>query len=223
MATAVVKLDFRKTERGRKGGYRYPEQEYKMKITKATLDKNQNTGNRQLVLDLEIVEPAKYAGKPFRDYLTLTEKAMFRVGWLLDACGIRWKQAIEEIPLKKFVGKIIGVQLYDDDYGKTVKSKVAEYYTEEEVDEFLNEDADEDEDEDEDEDDDDTEDEDDDEDEDEEEEDLNDLTDKQLKARAKAAGVKGYAKMKKAKLVKAIVAAEDSEDDDDDDDDEDDL
>lgn len=105
------------------------------------------------------------------DTLALTEKALFRVGWLLDACGIKWSQKVFELPLGKLEGKTIGVLVYDDEYNKKISSKVSEYYSEEEVDELLenasssSEDEedldDEDEDEDEDDDDDDDDDEDD--------------------------------------------------------------
>lgn len=167
-----VKLDMRKVEHGKKGGYRYPEQEYKVRIKSAKRETNQNSGNTQIILDMEIVEPEKFAGKPYRDYVTLTKKALWRVGQLMDAIGIKWSAEVMTLPLGKLEGKVLGVQLYDDDYGGKIKSKVSEYYSEEEVDEFLNGSDDE---EDEDEDDDDDElDEDEEEDEDEEDEDEED-------------------------------------------------
>lgn len=223
----VVKLDMRKATRGKRGGHRYPEGEYKIRIDKAERKQSQG-GNTQIVLTCTILEPEKYKGKPLIDRLTLTEKAMYRVGWLLDACGIKWKNSVIEFPLKKVTGKTIGVLLYDDEYNKKTSSKVSEYYTEEEVDDYL---SDEDEDDDDDDDledeaddddeDDDEDDDDEDEDEDEEdEEDLNDLSIAELKKRARAAKVKGYKTMKKKALVAAL---EDEDDDEDDDEDEDDL
>jgi hypothetical protein len=226
---SIVKLDLRKTERGKKGGHRYPEDDYKIKIVKAERKESQS-GNTQIVMHCTILAPEKYKGKPLIDRVTLTEAAMFRVGWLLDAVGIKWKNSVINFPLSKLEGKVLGVALYDDDYNGKTTSKVSEYYSEEEVDDFLNaEDDDDDEDEDDDDEDADEEDEDDDdeddeeldldEDDDDDEEDLNDLSIAELKKRARAAKVKGYKTMKK----KALVAALEDEDDDEDDDDEDDL
>lgn len=204
----VVKLDLRKTEHGKKGGYRYPEGEYKLKITKAER-KSSQSGNTQIVLQCEIVEPEKYAGKPLIDRLTLTEKAMFRVGWLLDAVGIKWSNAVVDFPLKKLVGKIVGVQLYDDEYQGKVSSKVAEYYSEEEIDEFL-----EDEDEDEEDDEDDVEEDEEDE-EDEEGDEYDDMNLVKLKKAAKAAGIKAKKAWDEDDYRDAL--REEDEDDDDED------
>lgn len=169
-----IKLDLRGVEKGRRA-QRFPEGEYKVKIIKAEKDTNQNSGNTSLKLTFEVVEPAKFAGKPLTDYLALTKKAMFRVGWVLDACGIKWSEKLLTLDLEKFKGKVIGIALYDDEYNGKVRSKVADYYSEDEVDEYLkasDDDDDEDEDEDlEDDEDDDDEDEDDDDDDDDDDED----------------------------------------------------
>jgi hypothetical protein len=100
---------------------------------------------------------------------------MHRVGWLLDAVGIKWTQKVMSLPLDKLIGKVIGVQLYDDEYNNRISSKVAEYYSKDEVEDLLSA-EDDDEEDDEDEDDEDEDDEDfDDEDEDEEDDDDEDL------------------------------------------------
>lgn len=173
----VVKLDLRKTEHGKKGGARYPEGEYKVKVSDLKRVQAQS-GNTQIQQTLTIIEPAKYKGKTLLDRLTLTEAAMHRVGWLLDAAGIKWTQKIMSLPLKKLDGKVIGVQLYDDEYNNRISSKVSEYYSEEEIDDLLNEEDDEDED-DEDLDDEEDEDEEDEDDED-DDEDLDELDDEDL-------------------------------------------
>lgn len=165
----TVKLNMKGVERGKKGGHRYPEGEYKVKILKAER-KTAQSSNTQIVLTCEILEPEKYKGKPLIDRLTLTEKAMFRVGWLLDAVGIKWSQKVMTLPLQKLKSKIVGVQLYDDEFNNRVSSKVAEYYSEEEIDDLLSDKGDDEEEDDENYDeDDDTEEEDDDDDEDEDE------------------------------------------------------
>ena len=167
-----IKLNMKGVEKGRKA-QRFPEGEYKVKILKAEKDVNQNSGNSSLKLTMEIVEPKSFAGKTITDYLTLTPKAMFRVGWVLDACGIKWSSKLLTLDLAKFKGKVIGIALFDDEYNGKIRSKIADYYSEDEVDGYLkaaDDDADEDEDEDLDEDEDD-EDEDDDDDEDEDEDD----------------------------------------------------
>lgn len=160
-----IKLDMRGVEKGRKA-QRFPEGEYKVKIIKAERQLNENSGNTSLKLTMEIVEPAKYAGKSITDYLSITKKAMFRVGWVLDACGIKWSEKLMTLDLEKFKGKIIGIAVYDDEYNGKIRSKIADYYSEDEVDEYLKS-SDDDEDEDlEDDEDDDEEDDDDEDDED---------------------------------------------------------
>jgi hypothetical protein len=157
-------------DHGKKGGYRYPEGDYKAKILKATRV-NAQSGNTQIQLNMKIVEPEKYKGKPFIDRLTITKKAMFRIGWLLDAAGIKWSQKVLVLPLKRLEGKVIGVSLFDDEYEGRTRSKVGEYFSEEEIDDLMSGGDDDDEDEDDEDYDDEDEDEEDDEDEDEDEDD----------------------------------------------------
>lgn len=208
----VVKLDLRKTERGKKGGHRYPEGEYKIKVNSAER-KTSQSGNTQIVMQCTILAPEKYEGKPLIDRLTLTEAAMFRVGWLLDAIGIKWKNAVVNFPLDKLKGKILGVQLYDDEYSGRTSSKVAEYYSEEEIDDFLEDDEEEDGDEEEDED----EEEDDEDEEDEEEEDeFDEMNLAKLKKAAKAAGIKAKKAWDEDDYREALREADDEEEDDED-------
>jgi hypothetical protein len=217
----LVKLDLRKTERGKKGGARFPEGEYKWKITKAER-KASNNGNTQIVMTCEILAPEKYAGKTFIDRLTLTEPAMYRVGWLLDAVGIKWKNAIVSFPLKKLVGKVLGGLLHDDEFGGRVSSKVSEYYSEEEVDEYLDEDEDDEDEDDEDDEEDDDEDEDEDDEEDEDEEDeYDELSLVKLKKEAKKRGIKAKKAWDEDDYREAL--REDDEEDDDEDEDLDEL
>lgn len=216
----AVKLDLRKTERGKKGGYRYPEGEYKIKIDKAERKESQS-GNTQIVMHCVIVEPEKYEGKPLIDRVTLTEKAMFRVGWLLDACNIKWKNAVVNFPLSKLEGNVIGVQLYDDEYSGKVSSKVAEYYTEEEIDDFLEEDDEDDEEEDDL--DEDEEDEDDNEDDEDEEDEYDDLNTVKLKKELKKRKIKIKAKWDDDDMRDALREDDDDEDEDLDELDDDDL
>lgn len=176
-AAGSIKLDMRGVEKGRKA-QRFPEGEYKVKIIKATRELNENSGNTSLKLQMEVIEPAKFAGKTFIDYVTITKKAMFRVGWVLDACGIKWSEKLLSIDLAKFKGKVIGIALYDDEYNGKIRSKVADYYSEDEVDEYLK--ASDEDDDDEDEDDDLEEDEDDDDDDEDEDEDDDDDEDDDL-------------------------------------------
>jgi hypothetical protein len=215
----VVKLDMRKTERGKKFGHRYPEGEYKIKINSAER-KQANSGNTQIILQCEIVEPEKYAGKPLVDRLTLTESAMHRVGWLFDAIGVKWSNKVLSFPLGKLEGKVLGVQLYDDDFNGKPSSKVAEYYSEEEIDDFLAEDEDDEEDED-DVDEDDEDEEDDDEDEDEEEDEYDELNLVKLKKEAKKRGIKAKKAWDEDDYREAL--REDDEEDDDEDEDLDEL
>lgn len=134
--TGTIKLDMRKVTKGG-GGFRYPEGEYKVKVTDVT-NKTSNNGNPMLVWQGVIVAPESFKGKKVSDRLVLTENAMWRVGMLLDAVGINWSNKIHTLRLSSIDGKTFGVLLADGDpYNGRVTSKVADYYSEDEVDGIL--------------------------------------------------------------------------------------
>jgi hypothetical protein len=165
----TAKIDMRDVTPGG-GSVRVPEQDYKVRITDVKKEVNKNSGNTQVILSLTILEPEKYAGKVIRDYLTLTKKAAYRIGMVFDAVGVKYKQSIMEFNFGKLLEKELGATVYDDEYNKRVKSKVADYLDLETIEGILSgEDLDEEEDEDLEEED---EDEDEDDDDDDEDEDL---------------------------------------------------
>lgn len=205
------KVDFRDATSGG-GSRRFPEGDYKVKITKAERSKSQ-AGNSQIKVTYEFVEPEKYEGKTLIDYLTLTRKAAWRIGNLFDAVGIKWSQKVMEFKTGKLIGKELGITLADDEYNKKIRSKVADYLDLETIDSILSG-GDVDDDEDEDEDDEDT---------DDLEAQLADMDRDELKEYIKDEGldVKVGKKTKDAAIRKAILAASEEDEDEDEDDDED--
>jgi len=156
----TVRVDMREAQSG--GRSRYPEDDYKVKIIKAEKGVSKKSGNSQIIVTYEFIEPEKFAGKTFKDYFALTPKAAWRVGNLLDAVDLKWSQKVMDIRLSKLQDKVLGITIVDGDpYNGKVSSKVADYLDEETINDMLegsedideDEDVDEDEDEDEDEDD----------------------------------------------------------------------
>lgn len=168
-----VSVDFRDIGDGGKR-LRVPEGDYKAKIKSAKKGTTRD-GESKIVVVYTLLAPEKYKGKELTDNMSLTKdgktsKAVFRVANLLDAVGLKWSKKVMNIPLSKLVGKVVGITLVDNEYRGRVSSQIADWLTEEDIDNIL-EDT-----EDEEDDDEDTDDEDDDEEEDDEddEEDFDD-------------------------------------------------
>lgn len=196
----TVTLDGKKMKEGG-GSRRVPEGDYKVKITKAVREVNPNTDNTQIKLTLDILDGPKSSGTII-DYLTLTEKAMFRVGNLLDALGMNYPGKAFKLPLDKLVGKEFGVTMADDEYNGKIKSKSADYLDLETINGILDGSDVEDEDEDED------------------DEDLEEMDRDELKAYIKSnkLGVKVKSSMDEDDIRAAIADAIDDGDEDEDDD-----
>ena len=163
-----IKLDGRKMQGG--GSIRIPEGDYVAKI--ATVERaTSQQDNPMIVIQFEILEPEKFAGKRIKDRITLTEKAMWRAGSLLDALEIKYPKTKEfTLPFEKILGKTLGITVADGEpYQGRVKSEVKDYLDEETARAASDEDL---EDEDEEEEDEDTEEEEEDDDDDEDLEEL---------------------------------------------------
>lgn len=65
----------------------YPEGTYKVRIQDYTR-KTAGTGTLQLMWRARIIEPVEYEGKSIVDYTALTEKSLWKLAWLVSACGI---------------------------------------------------------------------------------------------------------------------------------------
>jgi hypothetical protein len=160
----TLSVNMSNVERG--GARRLPEGDYKVTIKKAEKGENQNSGNAQLIITYEVISDEQ-KGKTVKDYMAVTEKALWRIGNLLDAVGMKWSQKTINIPLDKLEGRELGVTLVDDEYGGKIRSKIADFLDEETINGILSdeepddEDEDDLDDEDEDEDDDDEDDDDD--------------------------------------------------------------
>lgn len=167
-----IKVDGAKLTSG--GRARLPEGDYKAKITAIKSGESQ-AGNSQIIVTFTISEgPMK--GKELRDYITLTEKAMWRLGNLLEALEIKWPKKVFNLPFEKLIGKELGITVYDDEYNGRVSSKVGDYLDESTIDGILEGETDE-----ESEDEEDVEEESDDEDEDDDDEELEEFdTDDEL-------------------------------------------
>jgi hypothetical protein len=66
----------------------YPEGSYKVRI-ESFERKTASTGTPQIMWRARIIEPVEFEGKSIVDYTALTEKALWRVAWLVSACGIK--------------------------------------------------------------------------------------------------------------------------------------
>ena len=65
----------------------YPEGTYKVRIEdweRVTA----STGTPQILWRTRILEPAKFEGKSIISYTALTDKALWKVAWLVSACGV---------------------------------------------------------------------------------------------------------------------------------------
>lgn len=174
----VLKVDMRKEESGG-GRFRVAEGDYRFKLKKVESGTSENSGNPMLIWYWEGVE-GKVEGKILKDYTTLTPKSLWKVRSILEALGMDVPKKVISIPLKKLVGKEVGITLGDDEpYEGKIKSRAMDYIDIETFESSDVDDEDEDEDDDDDEDED-EEDDDEDDDDDEEEVSLEDLDEDEL-------------------------------------------
>lgn len=199
----TIQVDFSKMKEG--GGTRVPEGDYLAVIKSIKPDTSQN-GNRMLVFTF-LGKEGKLKGKEILDRATLTDKALFKLRDILEAVGIAVPRRVVNIPIKKLVGKEIGLTIVDDEpYNGRIKSTVADYISPDSIGE-----------EDDEEDDDELEEEDDVE-ADEEEDDLDELDRAELKALIKEEelDVKVMKSMSDDDLREAINEAREEDEEEDD-------
>jgi hypothetical protein len=111
---------------------------YKLKVVKIEKGTSK-AGNPTWIVDSEFVD-GEHAGQQIREYLTLTEKALFKVKSFLDAIhGQRLPKKKIKLPntsaelTKKFGGKIFGAHIDDGDpytngNGETVTKSEIKYH-----------------------------------------------------------------------------------------------
>lgn len=204
-----LQLDFSDVEDG--GGFTIPDGTYDLKVDKVEKQTSQNKPDA-LIVHFKVTK-GKHKGFSFREYMSTTENALYRIKQFMEAFEIEFsKKGKFSVDLDEFL---------DAEGSAKIKAVERNGYTNMNVQSWIMPDDDEDEDDDdyEDEDDDDEdydedEDEDDDEDDEDLEEQLNDLDLSDLKDVAKAVGIKS-AKIKKAKKKKALIALIMEEDEDD--------
>lgn len=222
-SSGTLRIDFSKEVEGGGGGVRIPENDYKGQIVKIKKIRSSEKDTPGLAVTVKVTE-GKFKGKKLTDRLWITPKSLWRVRSLLEALGLSVPKKVVNIPIKKIIGKEVGMTVIDDEpYNGRIKSKIGDFVDLEtlaDLDDEDDEDFDEDEDdEDEDEDSDDSDDDDDDdEDEDEDEDDdLEDMNRKELKEHIKEnkLKVKVTKKMDADDIREAIEEAQGDGDDED--------
>lgn len=183
----VVRIDFNKEVEGGGGGIRVPENDYAVKLVSAKNIRASEKDTPGILIKCKITD-GKHKGKAITDRLWITPKSLWRIRALLEAIGVSVPKSAVNIPLKKLIGKELGITVVDDDpYKGKIKSTIADFIDletlneadddedeDDDIDDEDDEDVDDDDEDDDDEDDDD-EDEDDDDDDDEDEDDDDEL------------------------------------------------
>lgn len=207
----VVEVDFSGVKDGG-GGVRVPEDDYHMKIASVKQDISEKSGNAMLVFQFAFVDK-KFAKKgTVRDNIVLGEKSLWRLRDLLEAVGVSVPKKTVQLPIKKLVGKELGITLVDGEpYRGRIKSEVGDYLS---LEDFQSGGVDDDDEDDIDDDDDDAGD-----------EDFDEMDRSELKAYIKENELDVSVKksMSDDDIREAIQAAEGDDDDDDDDEDDEDI
>lgn len=125
----VIRVDFSKVKDG--GRVRVPEGDYVVKVKAVKQDTSQS-GNPMLVWTFTGVD-GKLKGRDIIDRTTLTEKSLWKLRDLLEAMGVKVPKRVVDIPVKKLIGKELGVTLFDDEYENRISSKVGDYISPEAV------------------------------------------------------------------------------------------
>lgn len=136
----------------------YPEGTYKVMI----LDYKRvpaSTGTPQIRWRAKILEPAEFEGKTILDHTALTEKSLWRVAWLVSACGIEveklGKMAVNSAAFEQVLENCKGRTIYwhltvgiapngherntIDDYKRDDQQPPVEFIKQEDVPDFLKE------------------------------------------------------------------------------------
>jgi len=173
--STVVSLNMRGVE-GRTGGrVHYPEGDYLVKVTKAELGKSSEKETPAAIMSFQFTQDKALKGKNIREYFYLTDKAMWKVRNLLEACGVKVPDKSFNFDFAKLVGKSLAITIEDEEYDNKTRSRITDTFTEAEFSSNVMDEDEEELDVDEDEEDEEEEDEDEEEEDDEEDEEDDDL------------------------------------------------
>jgi len=163
---------------GRSGGrVHYPEGDYLAKVIKEEVGKSSEKETPAAIITFQFTQ-GELKGKKIREYFYLTDKAMWKVRNLLEACGVKVPDKSFNFDFKKLHDKVLGLTLEDEEYDNKTRSRITDTFTEVEFNANLmddDEEGEEDEDYDEDEEEEDEEDEDEEDEEDEEDDDMDEV------------------------------------------------
>ena len=136
----------------------YPEATYKVRID--TIEKLQaSTGTWQYRWKARILEPRELEGKQITDHTALTEKSLWKLAWLVSACGVEVnklpKMSVDSPLFHQVVKSCEGRTVYwhvtiglnnrgeernqIDDYKKDEEQSPFEFVSNDELPEFLKE------------------------------------------------------------------------------------
>ena len=125
-----ITVDFSNVkDRGEFSNRALPEGDYIAKITDVNLAES-SQGNTQLIFKIE-VEGVRAASYPF--YCGLDEKQLWKLRNLCVAAGLNAPKKRLALDPNKLIGKLIGIELMDDEYEGRVKSKINGVFPKEEV------------------------------------------------------------------------------------------
>lgn len=122
----TIPVDFSKVEEGG-GSIRVPEGDYRVRIKEVSQGRSKSSDNPMLTWHFEFME-GKAKGRTIIDRTVLIPNSLWKLRDLLEAVGIDVPKRTVNLPLKKLVGKELGITVTDGEpYEGRTKSEVQDY------------------------------------------------------------------------------------------------